>query len=102
MSEYVFGYLLAHELKVVERVHAQLKRNWVAMHSGFLQGKRLGIMGTGSIGQHIARTAEGFSMSVTGLSRSGTSVPGFEAVLPVEQLYEFLGDIDYLVSRSWA
>ena len=98
MSEYVFGYLLAHELKVVERVHAQLKRNWAAMRSGFLQGKRLGIMGTGSIGQHIARTAEGFGMRVTGLSRSGTLVPGFEAVLPVEQLYEFLGGIDYLVS----
>ena len=98
MSEYILGYLLAHELRVVERAHAQLKHDWADVPSGLLREKRIGIMGTGSIGQHIARTAKGFGVSVMGLSRSGKSVPGFEAVLPVEQLYEFLEGIDYLVS----
>lgn len=98
MSEYVLGYLLAHELRVIERASAQLRHDWTAVPSRVLQGRCLGIMGTGSIGQHIAKTAAGFGVSVTGLSRSGAAVPGFEAVLPVEHLYEFLEDVDYLVS----
>jgi len=98
MSEYVLGYLLAHELRVIERAHAQRMHEWADIASGVLQGKCLGIMGTGSIGQHIARTAAAFGMRVTGLSRSGAAVPGFDAVRPVDQLHEFLQGINYLVS----
>ena len=98
MSEYVLGYLLAHELRVIERASAQLRHDWAAVPSGVLQGKCLGIMGTGSIGQHIAQTASGFGMRVTGLSLSGAAVPGFETVRPVDQLYEFLAEVNYLVS----
>ena len=57
MSEYVMGYLLAHELKLLERMRQQRARNWFDKFSGTLQGKRLGIMGTGSIARHIAKTA---------------------------------------------
>ena len=98
MSEYVLGYLLAHELRVIERAHAQRRRDWASIPSGVLQGKSLGIMGTGSIGQHIARTAAAFGMRVTGLSRSGAAVPGFDTVRPVDQLHGFLQGINYLVS----
>lgn len=98
MSEYVFGHLLAHELKVVQRVQEQGKRNWFNSRSGTLYGKRLGIMGTGTIGQHIAATARCFGIAVTGLSRSGNVVPGFEKIFDVTRLDEFLEDIDYLVA----
>jgi len=98
MSEYVMGYLLAHELKVLERMKQQRKHNWFEAHSGSLQGKRLGIMGTGSIGRHIAKTAVTFGFKVTGLSRSGVPLPEFERVVSVGQLHDFLEEIDYLVS----
>jgi len=98
MSEYVIGYLLAHELKVLKRMHEQREHNWFKSYSGTLEGKRLGIMGTGSIGQHIAKTARTFGMTVTGLSRSGANAPEFEKVIPVGQLHSFLEDIDYLVA----
>ncbi len=98
MSEYVLGYLLAHELKVPERMQAQRQREWLGVRSGVLQGKRLGIMGTGSIGRHLAQTAASFGLSVTGLSLSAAATPGFEKVWPIDQLYEFLEEIDYLVS----
>jgi phosphoglycerate dehydrogenase-like enzyme len=98
MSEYVLGYLLAHELKVLERKERQLEHDWFDEHSGSLQGKRLGIMGTGSIGRYIAKTATFVGMNVSGLSRSGVLSPPFEKVLPVGQLHDFLKDIDYLVS----
>lgn len=98
ISEYVIGYLLAHELKVLERMRQQRLQNWFARPSGGLQGKRLGVMGTGSIGKHIARLAAQFGVQVTGLSHSGSPSPEFDDVLPAGRLYEFLGDLDYLVS----
>ncbi len=98
MSEYVIGYLLAHELKVLQRMKEQRKHNWFKDCSGTLQGKRLGIMGTGSIGQHIAKTAGLFGVKVTGLSRSGVNSPGFEKVIRVGRLHDFLEETDYLVS----
>jgi len=98
MAEYVLGYLLAHELKIRQRQEAQRAHDWFKDSSGMLGGKRLGIMGTGSIGQYIARSATNFGVAVTGLSRSGSPVPGFPAVLPVTQLHQFLEQCDYLVS----
>ena len=98
MSEYVIGYLLAYELKILERSERQREHLWFDALSGTLAGKRLGIMGTGSIGSHIAKTARQFDLRVTGLSRTGTPSPEFDSVLPVGRLHEFLGQIDYLVS----
>ena len=63
-----------------------------------LEGKTIGIMGTGSIGAHIARTAAAFDMQVLGLSRSGTPVPGFTNVFEVARIDEFLESCHYLVS----
>ncbi|MDA1184953.1 MAG: D-2-hydroxyacid dehydrogenase [Acidobacteria bacterium] len=98
ISEYVLGYLLAHELKLLERRAAQQTRTWFADASGVLAGKRLGIMGTGSIGRHIAKTAAVFSLTTIGLSRSGAATEGFARVVSVERLHEFLEQCDYLVS----
>ena len=97
MSEYVIGFLLAHELRVLERMQMQKEHSWFKGLSGTLEGKRLGIMGTGSIGQHIAKTAGYFGMTVTGLSRSGSPQPGFDTVLQTDELHQFLEALDYLV-----
>jgi phosphoglycerate dehydrogenase-like enzyme len=98
MSEYVFGYLLAHELRIAERAEAQREKRWLEEYSGRLERKRIGIMGTGSIGRAIAETARAFGMSVVGLSRSGTAMPYFDDIQPVSHLDGFLADLDYLVS----
>ena len=98
MAEYVLGNLLACELRVLERAAAQDRREWDTTPSGRLQGKNLGIMGTGSIGRHIAQAAAAFDIRVTGLSRSGAATPGFAAVYPGGKLHDFLDGLDYLVS----
>lgn len=98
MAEYVLGYLLAHELKILQRERAQRERQWSHVCSGTLAGKRLGIMGTGSIGQHIATSASVFGMTTTGLSRSGAQRKGFEQVFPLTRLGQFLAQCDYLVA----
>ena len=98
MTEYVLGYLLAHELRVVERDKQQAAGNWFDSPSGLLHGKRLGIMGTGSIGAHIARMARALGLEVRGLSLSGTQSPDFDDVQAVGELHSFLETVDYLVS----
>jgi phosphoglycerate dehydrogenase-like enzyme len=98
ISEYVIGYILAHELRIAERDVAQNNRKWSETPSGTLQNKRIGIMGTGSIGQHIAHTASTLGMQVKGLSRSGLPASGFSEVVPVQKLDAFLESTDYLVS----
>lgn len=97
MSEYVIGYLLAHELKVLERWQQQSRHSWHRSFSGTLQGKRLGIMGTGSIGRHIAGTARHFGLRVQGFSRSGKPAENFDEVMDASRLHPFLGALDYLV-----
>ena len=97
MAEYVFGNLLAIELKVEERRERQRRREWCTVRSGVLQGRRLGIMGTGSIGRHIAATGKAFGLRVTGYSRGGAAVDGFDRVFAAGELVEFLAETDYLV-----
>ena len=98
ISEYVFAYLLAFELRVLRRMNEQRERRWFDPGSGTLHGKCLGIMGTGTIGQYIARTAQTFGLTVTGFSRSGAPADGFEKVMAQGRLHEFLGGIDYLIA----
>lgn len=98
MSEYVFGHLLAFELRLSERAARQQNKEWYQARSGTLHGKRLGIMGTGSIGRHIARTARAFGMTVSGLSRTGEETPGFDSVEPSNRIDGWLGNLDYLVA----
>jgi phosphoglycerate dehydrogenase-like enzyme len=54
-------------------------------------------MGTGSIGHYIAKMAQSFGMHITGFSRRGAPVPGFEKVFAGKELHAFLADPDYLV-----
>ena len=97
IAEYVLGYLLARELKILERLGRQASRNWWPEPGGTLAGKTMGIMGTGSIGACLAAMAAPFGLTVTGLNRSGTNTDGFERVYPVGELAAFLSEPDYLV-----
>ena len=98
MSEYVFAYLLAREVKILERLGRQSLEEWWDQPSGTLQGKILGLMGTGSIGAEIANRAKTFGMNVLGYSRTGRLVAPFDSVYAGHQLAEFLPCVDYLVA----
>lgn len=98
IAEYVLGHLLAHELRILQRKTAQQEHHWFTGSSGVLKGKRLGIMGTGSIGQDIANAAVVFGLVPVGLSRSGAATGAFEDAMPVARLHQFLEQCDYLVS----
>ena len=66
MSEYVIGYLLAHERKIFQRHEAQKNKLWEDSDTGTLRGKTIGLLGVGSIGAEVALTAKFFGMIVRG------------------------------------
>ncbi len=98
MSEYVFGYLLFLEKKILERIQAQEAREWQRSESGMLRGKTIGLLGVGSIGAHLARTAKHFGLNVKGFTRGSETSPQVDQYYHGDDLLKFAEGLDYLVS----
>lgn len=98
MSEYVFAYLLAHERKLFARFEAQQARRWDNSLTGTLHGKTIGLLGVGSIGSELARTAGFFDMRVRGYTRESENCANVDAYYHGTELLEFAKGLDYLVS----
>ncbi|WP_153916314.1 NAD(P)-dependent oxidoreductase, partial [Shewanella sp. TC10] len=90
MSEYLFGYLLAHQREHARYKQQQQQQHWAPGSFRTLQGQHLLLLGTGSIAQHIAQTAKHFGMKVTGLSKTGSSKPFFDYVDTIDCLADYL------------
>ena len=98
MSEFVFGYLLLHERKILRRLDAQRERRWDATLPGTLQGKTLGLLGVGSIGAHLASTAKHFGMNVRGYTRASEESADVDRYFHGDARIEFATGLDYLVA----
>lgn len=98
MSEYVFGYLLFHEKKILERLTAQQSRHWQRTELGVLRGKTIGLLGVGSIGAHLASTAKHFKMTVRGFTRESETTDLVDRYFHGNELLTFAKGLDYLVS----
>ena len=70
MCEYVFAYLLAHERKIFEKQASQDAGRWDPAPPTRLRGKQFGLLGVGTIGAALARTAKHFGMGVKGYTRA--------------------------------
>ena len=87
MSEYVIGYLLAHERKIFQKHEAQKNKLWDESDTGTLRGKTIGLLGVGSIGAEVALTAKFFGMNVRGYTvESETSRHVDEYYHPLDSL----------------
>jgi phosphoglycerate dehydrogenase-like enzyme len=98
MSEYVFGYLLFHEKKILHRIQAQQSMKWERPESGVLRGKTIGLLGVGSIGAHLAETAKHFGMTVRGYTRASETSTQVDRYYHGGSLFEFVKGLNYLVS----
>jgi phosphoglycerate dehydrogenase-like enzyme len=97
MSEFVFGYLLEHERHIIQRYISQQAGRWDETLHGTLRGKQLGLLGVGSIGAELARTAKHFGMQVKGYTRHSESCPEVDAYFHPPEKLSFADDLDYLV-----
>jgi phosphoglycerate dehydrogenase-like enzyme len=100
MSEYVFAYLLARERRIFEKQTSQAQGRWDQTPPTRLRGKQIGLLGVGTIGAALARTAQHFGMRVKGYTRVS------ESSRDVHQYFHgslqevgaaFAADLDYLV-----
>lgn len=98
MSEYIFGYLLAHERRIFERMEAQKNKQWDTSLTGSLRGKTIGLLGVGSIGAEIAQTAKIFGMIVRGYTRTSKASTQVDRYYHGDELLEFVNGLDYLVN----
>ncbi len=98
MSEYVFAYLLAHERRIFQRHVSQAAGKWDKTPPGTLRGRKIGLMGVGSIGACLARTAKHFDMTVKGYTRTSETCMDVDTYYHGLDLMAFAADLDYLVS----
>ncbi|GBC86571.1 Glyoxylate/hydroxypyruvate reductase B [bacterium HR12] len=97
IAEHVMAVLLlfAKDLRgVLER---QRRREWRPRDTETLEGKRLLVVGVGSIGRAIARTAKAFGMTVRGVGRTTRPDALFGTVMGVDELHDALGWADVVV-----
>jgi len=95
MSEYVLGWVLALERQIIQRA---MEREWNPALGRSVAGRRMGIMGTGSIGVHVAETARALGIVVVGLNSDGRATEPFEQCFPSSERLQFAQGLDYLVS----
>ena len=98
MSEYVFAYLLAHERKLAHLADLQKSKKWEWSETGTLRGRIIGLLGVGSIGAEIARTAKFFGMKVLGYTRESESSDSVDQYFHGNSLLEMANQVDYLVN----
>lgn len=97
ISEYVMTYLFALERRIFDMRTNQLKKHWQPKPYRLSAEITLGIIGLGSIGRHVAETAQRFGIRVIGLNRSGAACAGVDTVYTQEGLADFLAEPDYVV-----
>lgn len=99
MSEYAISLMLQWVRRAEGYLTHQRNSRWERIPTDELYGKTLGILGTGSIGQEIARKAKAFDMQVLGYNRSGGTLDYFDEVLTGDSgLDRILSDSDFIVS----
>jgi phosphoglycerate dehydrogenase-like enzyme len=98
MAEYVICYMLMHERNVLQCFALQQRKQWKMPKPGLLGGKRVGIMGVGSIGTAIAEAAKFFNMLTSGYSRIRSPRAFIDQLFGPDQLFDFVRDLDYLIS----
>jgi phosphoglycerate dehydrogenase-like enzyme len=75
----------------------QKQGKWTNRVAEPLNGKTLGILGLGVIGQEVARLADALGMKVIGTRRRTGPTPGPAEILPPERTDEILARSDYLL-----
>lgn len=99
MAEYVISMLLQVYRQEKFIMKNEMKQEWhKSVEMKEISNKKMLIVGTGSIGQEIARLGQAFHMETIGLSRSGKDVKYFDACYQIEELNEKLQEVDFVVS----
>jgi phosphoglycerate dehydrogenase-like enzyme len=100
IAEYVLGHSIAHLRHFGAYQQQQQQKQWQPLPYQTLSGRKLMILGCGSIGRELARAAGALGLHTIGVNRTG--IPPrestFDEVVHIEQLHDRLPEADILVS----
>lgn len=97
IAEQVIAQLIIFE-RLLPAFEQQRYKEWIQYEGDEIKGKKIGIIGIGSVGKKIAEIAKSFDMVVTGTKRNLESVPDVvDEVFRPDDLNEVLGRSDYIV-----
>lgn len=96
IAEWVLAMMLSFEKQLPQRWVSAPPAQWFLAELGGLEGKTLGLLGFGAIGQAIARRALAFDMKVVAKVRQHRPSP-MAGVTLVDSLEQVLGAADHLV-----
>lgn len=98
IAEYVLGAILLFAKDFNGSLAYQREHRWQHRDTERAHGKRVLVVGAGSIGREIARLTSAIGMDVYGIARRARSQdPDFVEVFANESLHEQLGKADYVV-----
>ena len=97
MPENILGALFYVAKPYAAAVENQKRQQWVAKMAQPLNGKTLGILGLGAIGEEVARLASALGMRVIGTRRRPEPMANVAEVLPPERTPDVLGQSDFVL-----
>ncbi len=100
LSEFTIGAMLFFAKDLRRMLRNQEAGKWAPFDIDMLEGKTLGIVGYGEIGQSTAKLARAFGMRVLAIRRRttlSTDDPNLDAVFTPEQLEDMLAVSDFIL-----
>jgi phosphoglycerate dehydrogenase-like enzyme len=98
MAEYTISMLLQVYRQEKEVIENEKQSIWGKVPVQEITGRTMLVLGTGAIGQEVARLAKAFRMKTIGFSHSGRAVESFDEVYQINHLDQKLPEADFVVS----
>ncbi|MHC8393418.1 D-2-hydroxyacid dehydrogenase [Pseudomonas sp. LB3P93] len=98
MAEYVLTYMLGHEREVLARLVSQVERKWDSRQGQSLAGRKVLIVGTGDIGQTVAKFLVPFGVELYGIASEAREQAPFVEVGALADLPRLVGEVDFVIN----
>lgn len=99
VTESAVGLLLGYTRGIVKAAYNKREENWVDEKNLYeLNGKSIMILGTGNIGQQLAKVAQAFGMETIGINRSGRKIDHMDKQYVQTELADVIGEADIVVN----
>jgi len=98
IAEFVFGAAISLGRNFA--YHDEKLKAGIFEHSPdglFLKGKTIAVIGTGGIGQNVARVAKAFYMRTLGINTTGRNAPYFDQTFTADNILDVLRQSDVVV-----